>query len=176
MAQAVEDLGGVGFALKWPNDLLWRGAKAAGLLAESVATPDKRLACIVGVGVNCRSAPEGLAYPVASLSEALKREIEPEALLPRLARRFHEALGVWARGAGFAEIRALWLAVAAGIGEPIRVADVRGAREGVFDGLDAGGRLILRTPLGAEAIEAADLFFASPTELDAPGGDERISG
>jgi BirA family biotin operon repressor/biotin-[acetyl-CoA-carboxylase] ligase len=176
LAQAVEDLGGVGFALKWPNDLLWRGAKVAGLLAESVVSADKRLACVIGVGVNCLSAPEGLAYPVASLSVALEREITPDALLARLAIRFHEALGLWARGAGFPDIRALWLAVAAGIGAPIRVADPRGAREGVFDGLDAGGRLMLRTPHGVETIEAADLYLASPNERDAPGGDERMQG
>jgi BirA family transcriptional regulator, biotin operon repressor / biotin---[acetyl-CoA-carboxylase] ligase len=173
LAQAVEDLGGAEFALKWPNDLLWRGAKVAGLLAESVTTADKKLACVVGVGVNCRSAPEGLAYPAASLSQALSREISPDALFARLSIRFHEALGLWARGAGFDAIRTLWLAVAAGIGEPIRIAGPRGAREGVFDGLDAGGRLMLRTPLGLETIEAADLYFASPTARDAPGGDER---
>ncbi len=174
LAQAVEDLGGAEFALKWPNDLLWRGAKVAGLLAESATLADKRLACVIGVGVNCRSAPEGLAYPVASLTEALEREVSPDALFSRLAIRFHEALGLWARGAGFAEIRALWLAVAAGIGEPIRINDPRGAREGVFEGLDAGGRLMLRTPLGLETIEAADLYFASSTGRNAPGGDERI--
>ena len=39
LAQAVEDLGGAGFGLKWPNDLMWRGAKVAGLLAEGVTTP-----------------------------------------------------------------------------------------------------------------------------------------
>jgi BirA family biotin operon repressor/biotin-[acetyl-CoA-carboxylase] ligase len=173
LAQAVEDLGGVEFALKWPNDLLWRGAKVAGLLAESLTTTDKRFACVVGVGVNCRSAPEGLAYPVASLAQALGREIGPDALFLRLATRFHEALGLWERGTGFSDIRALWLAVAAGIGDPIRVSDPRGAREGLFDGLDAGGRLMLRTPLGVETIEAADLHFASPLRRKAPGGDER---
>ncbi|THD47377.1 MAG: biotin--[acetyl-CoA-carboxylase] ligase [Bradyrhizobium sp.] len=173
LAQAVEDLGGREFALKWPNDLLWRGAKVAGLLAESVTTKDRRLACVIGVGVNCRSAPDGVAYPVAALGQALERDVGPEALLLRLARRFHEALGLWARGAGFAEIRALWLAVAAGVGEPIRVSDPRGARKGLFEGLDASGRLLLRTPLGVEAIEAADLHLLSPAGPDAPAGDER---
>jgi BirA family biotin operon repressor/biotin-[acetyl-CoA-carboxylase] ligase len=172
LAQAVEDLGGFGFGLKWPNDLMWRGAKIAGLLAEGVTTPDRRLACIVGVGVNCVSAPDGLDYPAASLSDALAQAVSADTLFVRLATRFHEALGLWARGAGFAAIRALWLANAAGLGGPIRVADPRGAREGAFEGLDEGGRLLLRTPAGVDAIEAADLYLAPTAERPGSGGEE----
>jgi len=94
LAQAVEDLGGVGFGLKWPNDLMWRGAKTAGLLAEGVTTPDRRLACVVGIGVNCVSAPDGLDYPAASLGDALAQTASADALFVRLATRFHEALGL----------------------------------------------------------------------------------
>ena len=174
LAQAVEDLGGTGFGLKWPNDLMWRGAKVAGLLAEGVATPDRRLACIVGIGVNCVSAPDGLDYPAASLSDGLAPAASAETLFIRLATRFHEALGLWARGAGFAAVRALWLANAVGLGGPIRVADPRGAREGAFEGLDEGGRLLLRTPAGLETIEAADLYLASTAERTGAGGEESL--
>ena len=164
LAQAVADLGGAEFGLKWPNDLMWRGAKVAGLLAEGVTTGDRRLACVVGVGVNCVSAPSGLDYPTASLADAFGREISPQGLFLRLATRFHEALGLWSRGQGFAAIRSLWLANAAGLGGPIRVSDPRGAREGAFEGLDGTGRLLLRTAQGVETIEAADLYLAPPLE------------
>jgi BirA family biotin operon repressor/biotin-[acetyl-CoA-carboxylase] ligase len=174
LAQAVEDLGGIGFGLKWPNDLMWRGAKIAGLLAEGVTTSDRRLACIVGVGVNCVSAPAGLDYPAAALSDALAPARSADALFVRLATRFHEALGLWARGAGFPAIRALWLASAAGLGGPIRVADPRGAREGAFEGLDESGRLLLRTAAGVETIEAADLYLAQTAERIGAGGEESL--
>lgn len=164
LAQAVADLGGTGFGLKWPNDLMWRGAKVAGLLAEGVTTRERRLASIVGVGVNCVSAPSGLDYPAASLADAFGRPVTADTLFVRLATRFHEALGVWAKGKGFAAIRSLWLANAAGLGGTIRVSDPRGARDGEFAGLDETGRLLLRTPAGVETIEAADLYLAQPTE------------
>jgi hypothetical protein len=35
---------------------------------------------------------------------------------------------------------------------------------------------MLRTPLGVETIEAADLYLASPNGRDAPGGDRRMQG
>ncbi len=159
LVKAVEDLGVAGVALKWPNDLLWSSAKVAGLLVEGIAAPGRGLICAVGVGVNCVSSPQGLAYPTADLSSALDRPVSAEALFRRLAVRFDEAIGHWSRGAGFAEIRARWLAAGAGLGGPIRVASPRGSREGIFEGIDASGRLLMRTAGAIETIEAADLFL-----------------
>ncbi|MDN3987428.1 biotin--[acetyl-CoA-carboxylase] ligase [Zwartia vadi] len=49
--------------LKWPNDLLWRGAKLAGLLIETA--PSSTI--VIGMGINLRGA--------ATLSAQLEREI-----------------------------------------------------------------------------------------------------
>ena len=159
LVAAARDLGAAAAMIKWPNDLLWNGAKVSGLLVEGLSTPGRSFACIVGIGVNCVSAPEGLAYPVASLSEALQRPIAPEAVFDRLAARFDETIQLWARGAGFAEVRARWLAAAAGLGRPVRVASAHETREGLFEGLDPTGRLLLRTASGLQTVEAADLFL-----------------
>lgn len=159
LVAAARDLGAVEAAIKWPNDLLWRGAKVSGLLVEGLSTPGRSFACVVGVGVNCVSSPQGLAYPVADLSEAAQRPVAPEVMFERLAARFDETVRLWARGAGFADIRARWLAVAAGLGRPVRVASARETREGLFEGLDASGRLLLRTASSLETVEAADLFL-----------------
>ncbi|HYA72234.1 MAG TPA: hypothetical protein VEF36_03655, partial [Roseiarcus sp.] len=86
------------------------------------------------------------------------------------AARFDEAIGLWSRGAGFAEIRARWLRSAAGLGGPIRVVGPRGSREGLFEGLDENGRLLMRTAGAIETIEAADLFL---TPQSAGAGDDR---
>lgn len=160
LRRALGNLGAGGeVALKWPNDLVWRGAKLAGLLVEGVALSDGRLACIVGIGVNCLYAPSGLDYPVDSLSNALGRAVTPEDLFALLAPSFEEALVLWRRGAGFAAIRAQWLAHAAGLGGPIRIGGAQGFREGAFETLDEQGRLMLRGEKGLETVEAGDLFL-----------------
>ncbi|MGD0188817.1 MAG: biotin--[acetyl-CoA-carboxylase] ligase [Roseiarcus sp.] len=159
LVQAVADIGVEGAALKWPNDLLWRGAKVAGLLVEGMSIARRRLACAVGIGVNCASAPDGLAYPTTDLSTALGRPVFPGALFDRLAARFDEALSLWRAGAGFADIRALWLANAAGLGGSIHIVGPRSSSEGLFEGLDEDGRLMLRGHEGLEKFEAADLFL-----------------
>lgn len=158
---AAADLGAGEVQLKWPNDLVHRGAKLAGLLAEGISLREGRFACIIGIGVNCVSAPEGLAYPTTNLQAALGRPITPGQLFERLTPRFDEALRLWSAGAGFAGVREAWLKHAAGLGRPIRIARTNGAREGLFETLDAQGRLVLRMADGLETIETGDLVFLS---------------
>ena len=167
--RAVADLGASReVVLKWPNDLLWRGAKLAGLLADGLLLRDGRFACIVGIGVNCGSAPDGMPYATSDLSHALGRSVSPAELFERLAPRFVEALALWRGGEGFAQIRAAWLSVAAGLGGPIRVTDSGGSREGIFEALDAQGRLLLRRAGTLEIIEAGDLSLVDSGAADAP--------
>jgi BirA family biotin operon repressor/biotin-[acetyl-CoA-carboxylase] ligase len=165
LLSAVRDLGGADVRLKWPNDLVSNGAKLAGLLVEGVTTPRQRFAAVIGFGVNLAISPPGLPYPVTHLSHLLERPVGPEDLFPRLARRFDEALALWARGAGFAAIREEWLASAAGLRGPIHVSGPRGAREGVFEGIDPQGRLLLRSGDSVELIESADLTLIPSSAL-----------
>lgn len=165
LRDAFVDLTGLpqGFALKWPNDVLCNGGKIAGILLESqgLNTPDPVL-CI-GIGVNLIAAPDpsqvepGAVPPVSLLQETGLR-ITPEAFLEALA----PALAAWEstfRRDGFAPLREKWLTHAARLGEPIRARTGTDSREGVFEGIDAAGNLILRMAQGPVAIPAAEVFF-----------------
>ncbi len=158
LARAVEDVG-ASARLKWPNDLVAGGAKCAGLLVEGVALGEKRLACIVGIGVNCRSAPEGVGYPTTNLVDGDGRPADRLGLFRRLAVRFDEALEQWRAGAAFEAIRLAWLDHAAALGERIRIETPGGRREGTFEGLDGDGRLLFRGTYGIEAVETGDLWI-----------------
>ena len=109
LARAAEDAGAKGRRLKWPNDLVASGAKCAGLLLEGAALPDRRLACVIGVGVNCATAPDGVGYPTAALRRADGQAIAAAELFERLAERFAETLDLWDAGDGFDAVRAEWL-------------------------------------------------------------------
>lgn len=172
LRRAVADLGGAEISLKWPNDLVSNGAKLAGLLIEGVTTPRQRFAAVVGFGVNLAISPPGLAYPTTNLSRLVGGPVGPEDLFPRLTRRFDEMLALWARGAGFAAIREEWLASAAGLGGPIHVSGPRGARGGVFEGIDRQGRLLMRSGDSVEIVESADLTLISSAESAREGRDK----
>lgn len=128
--------------VKWPNDLLLNGGKLAGLLIEPAGTvPD---AWLIGIGLNVATAPEGTAFPAASLAGAGIR-IAPEALLPAIAAAFADWLTPERLGEGFARVQATFLRHAAFLGETIAVRDRAGGllAEGTFCGLDADGLLVL---------------------------------
>ncbi len=151
--------GDVRTQLKWPNDVLHDGAKLAGMLLESTVLPGGGLGCVIGIGVNCRSHPDGLAYPATSLDAAGALDATPDAILADFTRRFDIQLREWAGGAGFAAVRRSWLAMAAGLGERIGVSTPRRRLDGIFRDLDATGRLLLDTADGTIAVEAGDVFF-----------------
>jgi len=166
LARAARDLGATDVALKWPNDLMSRGAKSAGILTEGVGLGGGRTAYVVGVGVNCAHAPEGLGYPTSCLRRARGQAVAPAELLAALVERFDAALEAWRAGQAFDRIRAAWLDCALGLGERIAIQNGAGKREGVFEGIDARGRLLMRSERGIESIEAADLTL--PSRLGAP--------
>lgn len=47
-----------GFEIKWPNDILWRGKKLAGILLEMQGEANGPAAVVIGVGVNVRMPEE----------------------------------------------------------------------------------------------------------------------
>lgn len=141
--------------IKWPNDLLLRGAKFAGVLIEA----DGDGAVVIGIGVNCASHPSGTDYPATSLAELA---VSAEALMSRLPARMLERLAQWDLGAGFSATRAAWLARAAGLGEDLRVRLDDHELFGRFESLDAAGGLLLRLPTGGlTTIAAGDVFPAA---------------
>jgi BirA family transcriptional regulator, biotin operon repressor / biotin---[acetyl-CoA-carboxylase] ligase len=145
--------------IKWPNDIVFEGAKLAGILLESMRLPDGRLACVIGIGVNCLSSPKDLPYRTAAVSDLVSMPITPADVLLGLSTQMVEWCKVWASGAGFAQIRSEWLALAAGIGTKIKVALPTRVLEGTFQTIDAAGRLMLDSDGAALAVEAGDVFF-----------------
>ena len=154
-----------GAALKWPNDLLLDGAKLGGVLLETVMVPtgDVRApvapVAIIGIGVNCASAPQDLPYPARALSALGPGAPTRERFFATFSDAFVETLALWRGGTGFAQLRDEWLRSAAGLGETVRVALAHETIEGCFDSIDANGRLVLTTASGARLIEAGDVLI-----------------
>ncbi|MGJ3262386.1 MAG: biotin--[acetyl-CoA-carboxylase] ligase [Salinarimonas sp.] len=151
------------FALKWPNDLLLDGAKAAGILLDGVALPQGRAGLVMGFGVNVVAAPEDAPYPVARLADAapgIWRERLFLALTDALAERL-AAFAAMDPGGRLARLREEWLTQAAGREGGARVRVAEGFKRGRVAGLDGQGRLLLETEAGIETIEAGDMTIFS---------------
>ena len=162
LASAVSDVAGQGIelALKWPNDVLHRGAKLAGILVEGTQTRTG-FAAVLGFGVNCASHPADLPYRATDLATLAPDGATRDALFGALSRRVAEGLALWAEGAGFAAVRQAWLARAVPRGTALAVARPEGRLAGRFSSIDADGRLILDTDRGLVTVEAGDVFLAN---------------
>jgi len=146
------------FTLKWPNDVLLRGGKVAGILLESVGDH-----LVIGIGVNLATAPRadavepGAVTPV-SLKSTLGLNVAPVDFLDVLAVQYAR-LETEFMTYGFGPIRTAWLTRAARRGEVITARTMRDETVGVFEDVDETGALILGTPKGRVAIMAADVYF-----------------
>src|SRR6266481_439846 len=155
------------FSLKWPNDVLAGRQKLAGILLEAEAVAGNRLAVVVGIGTNVIAAPEGTPTPATSLA-ALGVHIGAEELFSALSDAWVEFRGIWDNGRGFAEIRTLWLARAAGLGERVAIQTGGETIEGTFDTIDETGCLIVRTQEGKRMpIAAGEVYFGSAASVGA---------
>ena len=137
--------------LKWPNDLMAGPAKLAGILLERADD-----AVVIGFGVNLAHHPEGLERSTASLVGLGPAAPDPDGFLIDLAEALARWIARW-RGEGLAPIRARWLERA----HPVGSALTANGEEGLFEGLDAEGALLLRRAGGSvETIRAGDVFLA----------------
>ncbi|MBQ9726420.1 MAG: biotin--[Kiritimatiellae bacterium] len=162
VAEAVRAQTGLPAGLKWPNDLLVRGRKAAGILCEAETGPGGEPFVAAGVGLNVNTPPALLPprplYPATSLAAEAGRDFDREALLlsclaalRRAVRRLEAPGGAAATVARFNELDALR-------GAPLRVALPDGTvARGTCLGAAPSGALLLDTPAGPREILAGSV-------------------
>jgi BirA family transcriptional regulator, biotin operon repressor / biotin---[acetyl-CoA-carboxylase] ligase len=158
LLEALEDCGAeeAQLSLKWPNDILSRGAKLAGVLVEgAIGTTVDWL--VIGFGANLAVAPELPGRATAALAAPAPTPGDvTRALLPRLA--------IWRRrleAKGLEPIREAWLARAHPLGTAIRIQYGGGeAREGFFAGLSPEGKLLLQCGDNLHVVSTGDVLLS----------------
>lgn len=85
MARAIQAVAGITVEVKWPNDLLYKGKKLAGILAELNGEMDrvKYLLCGIGVNINHNADdfPEELQKIATSLQMITDKQLNRQQLL-----------------------------------------------------------------------------------------------
>jgi BirA family biotin operon repressor/biotin-[acetyl-CoA-carboxylase] ligase len=162
-ARALRALGAEEIALKWPNDLLVRGAKLGGILIET-RLQGPAVVAVVGIGINCR--------PVGALGAQLRRSltalddlVQPaparNAVISAVAREVLAALEAF-ETAGLPAFAEAWRALHAHEGRRLRVrlADGRTV-SGIAAGLAPSGALRLQTRGGTRDVASGRIISAS---------------
>jgi BirA family biotin operon repressor/biotin-[acetyl-CoA-carboxylase] ligase len=159
--RALEQLGIAGAGLKWPNDVLATEGKLAGVLVELSGEYQGPCAAVIGVGLNVRLTSqlrEQAGQPVCDLA-ALADGTPPDrnrvaaALVGALIDGLHafERDGFDAFAADYARYDLLR-------GQPLTVSGGQGEVEGIGDGVDSRGALLVRLPDGERhKVDSADV-------------------
>jgi BirA family transcriptional regulator, biotin operon repressor / biotin---[acetyl-CoA-carboxylase] ligase len=144
--EAIVEVSGLAADLRWPNDVLIRGKKCAGILAQLEGD-----AIIAGIGMNVghTSFPEEIA-PLATSLRLEGARVKREDLLAALLDAIDEHSKILIEQGAGAILRMFMRASSYAEGRRVRV-EIDGATiEGITCGLDASGFLRVREDNGKE--------------------------
>ena len=153
-AEAAEAVSGETVQIKWVNDLLLRGKKICGILAET-AISGSEFYVVIGIGINLLEPPGGFPAEIREIAGAVcKQGTQPDGVFSHCAAALTAAL---LRGCdGLAEKRYLagYRARLCCIGEPITVSENGIERPAAALGIDDDVRLHVRYADGTEQWRA----------------------
>lgn len=165
VAEALADLGMTGVRLKWPNDVLFRGGKLAGILVDMQSNADAGLDVIIGIGLNVELPDlSGLETPEtdqdslapAALSQGLAQPDRNLVLAAILSKLIH-LLDEFARE-GFAPFSDRWAARHAWAGHFVQVRmDGMAPIHGNCLAVDSDGALLVDTGRGVQRVLGGDV-------------------
>jgi BirA family transcriptional regulator, biotin operon repressor / biotin---[acetyl-CoA-carboxylase] ligase len=144
---------GLPAAIKWPNDVLVKGKKIAGILVEMAVEMDAVDYMVIGLGLNVNTPvehfPEEIRGSATSVLAETGKPFPRGLLLRRLLEQFDREYGTF-RVSGFDPIIARWKAMTNMIGRRIVIRTIDGSHSGVVIDFDQDGFLILRKDRGGE--------------------------
>jgi BirA family transcriptional regulator, biotin operon repressor / biotin---[acetyl-CoA-carboxylase] ligase len=164
LVRALEAMGATGVGLKWPNDVLWRGRKLAGILIEMQGDALGPSAVVIGAGINLRLAPAmdaRIGQPAADVETLLDgsgtQALDRNQLLATVLGELNRTLLEFEH-AGFQAFRDAWQRRHVHQGCPVRLMLSGGASEsGLARGVRDDGALLLETARGVKPFHSGDV-------------------
>jgi BirA family biotin operon repressor/biotin-[acetyl-CoA-carboxylase] ligase len=162
VAQSIDKVSGLESSIKWPNDVLIAGKKVSGILIESDAHGDRVNYAIVGIALNVNLDPATIpeiSETATSLKQILGRKVSRREVLIALLDEFEALYSALRRGE---PIDREWRLRLETLGKNISVRCGDEVQEGIAEGVDEDGNLLLRHSDGSLAtIAAGDVTLKS---------------
>lgn len=164
LVRALESFGVSGTGLKWPNDVLWRGRKIAGILIEMQGEAFGPSAVVIGAGINVRLSPlmhsridQAAADIETILGTGNGHAADRNRLLASLLTELNRVLLHFERE-GFEAFRDDWQRRHVHQNCPVHLTLPGGGSEwGLARGVGSDGALLLETARGLRPIHSGDV-------------------
>ncbi|MFQ5735501.1 MAG: biotin--[acetyl-CoA-carboxylase] ligase [Thermodesulfobacteriota bacterium] len=161
VAEAVSSLCASGVTVKWPNDVLIGGRKAAGILLEMDSEADRVYFVVAGVGVNLNMDKGMFPARLRPLATSVAAGCGSDVDRAGFVRDLYSALEKWYKvylGDGFAPVLKAWKGYFASEGKPVKVVSFNRVVTGICLGVGDDGALLVRTPCGTvERVISGDV-------------------
>jgi BirA family biotin operon repressor/biotin-[acetyl-CoA-carboxylase] ligase len=151
LARGIRNETGLQPEIKWPNDLLIRGKKIAGILTELNAELDSVKYIVLGIGVDVNLGAFEFPSDLRKIATSLKAELGSPVPRPELAVSILRELDSdYARvcSGDFADVADEWEALCSTIGQRVVIRTGQNQIRGRAESLGDDGALIIRTDHG----------------------------
>lgn len=135
-------------SVKWPNDVYIEQSKVAGILCELKGSPQDEALLVVGMGINIENAPPNTNVPAISLRQVSSASIDRSQLLAELLDEIVSDLE-YAQKHGVQELMKIWPQYDCLFGCEVKVIQGDTVQEGIAQGVDDRGQLILKKADGS---------------------------
>ncbi|WKY57968.1 bifunctional biotin--[acetyl-CoA-carboxylase] ligase/biotin operon repressor BirA [Vibrio sp. SNU_ST1] len=159
VVEALEEMGVEGIKLKWPNDLYHNDKKLAGILVELSGQSGGAAHIVIGLGLNLSMDPatSGIGQPWTSLKEVCGGKVpDRNQLAQALINAWDKSL-VDYELKGMSNFVERWNRLDNFLGRNVRL--IIGPREieGVVQGIDEQGAVLLKTENGIESYIGGEI-------------------
>lgn len=163
LARALEQYAAVQPRLKWPNDILIAGRKAAGILSEMSAEMELLHWVVLGIGINIDAKPSDFPKEIGSIATSLRPgesdAVDRVRLFQDILFQLEDSLARF-QVEGFEPFLMLWTEMNDTLGRDVRIADGREMIEGRALEIDADGALVLECRDGSKRrVTTGEVFF-----------------
>lgn len=141
------------FFCKWPNDLLYKGKKIAGILMETYVMNGKASHIIIGIGVNLQHFPYELKEKASSVFHEDHIKIEPSHYLERYISIFEKNL----KKDPQLQLKK-WASYSHKKGDCLKIRLPNEEFEGLFQAINGQGGLMIEIEGQSRTIYAGEVF------------------
>lgn len=154
-ANAIVQATGISALVDWPNDIVIRDRKVAGILVESRPLASGRRGFVVGIGINCLQHRHH--FPAELRSQATSLDLESSVAVDResVAGSLLSSLDQWLCDPsrwGAQEVRSAFMASTIRLGRPIRLRYQGREYSGQVVDIDPSAALVVQLDVGGRRL------------------------
>ncbi len=154
VAQGIRETCGIEAHIKWPNDIVVKGKKVCGMLAEMSTERDFIHYVVMGVGINVgqQDFPPEIAQTAICLEQACGHKVSRAEIIVNVMKAFEQYYDIFRRDGSLTGLLDQYNGLLAGRDGEVRVLDPKGEYQGISRGINSTGELLVEREDGTVEI------------------------